>query len=394
MTANRGKNDKTQGLKVAIAAIAALAVVLYLFTRSQSSRPPAPAEMESQAANAETSSGGPSAPALDGNNAASAKKSITPDIPRVRKTIQELIRSDDLCALNRKFIRTDGSDENPSALKIEVENEYFKTSRFKDQFKDYRDAMSEKFNNDGRIFGYYPRFLAALRKAGWVEATPAIEVDKPNYIAAARELIQLAYEDKGNAAPAAFALALSQLIPESEKNDFTESERDETIALLTNSTHFDSYLLGFARAITQIEDTRAVSLTIRIGFLTTCAIPNWTKFKSAFVQATQDKIELRLKVTDLMIANAKEAKSPSYALGYSIMDSAFAKAIAGGARQYPTFREIDDAFPGHIKKSVDDIWRLLGDGDLGNTCGEPQVEKVRQYLTELKKTESGLGIAL
>lgn len=307
------------------------------------------------------------------------------------KPIVELLRTDDLCGLDRKFSRVDGEDEaTRKKRQNQIEEEYFGASSFKDGFKDYRDSMGGMLTSSGREFSRYPRFLAALRRADWVDPSPQV-APYLNFVTATRELIRLAYEDRGNAAPAAFALAVSQLIP--DKTELTNGERDEILALLESATRFDSYLVGFARDISNIEDNRAVSLTIRVAFLANVAIPNWNKFKTEFIKATEDKVDIRLKVTDLMIAGAKEAKSPSYALGYSIMDSAFAKAIAGGARRYPTFTEIDAAFPGHLKKSVNDIFALLFEGD-GKTCNESHVQKIRDYMSELKKTDSALGIAL
>ncbi len=316
-----------------------------------------------------------------------------PESAQISKSIQELLRSDDLCGLDRTFSRVDGEDEaTRKQRQNQIEDEYFQGTSFKNGFTDYREAMRGMFANNGKEFGRYVRFLAALRRADWVEPSPEVS-PYLNFVTATRELIQLAYEDRGNAAPAAFALAISQSIPEKEKNDFTNSERQEAIALLESATRFDSYLVEFARDVSNIEDARAVSLTIRVGFLASVAIPNWTKFKTDFNKATEENIDLRLKVTDLMIAGAKEAKSPSYALGYSVMDAAFAKAIAGGARRYPTFTEIDAAFPGHLKKSVNDIFNILFEGD-GKTCNEAHVQKIRDYMIELKKTESALGVAL
>jgi hypothetical protein len=85
------------------------------------------------------------------------------------------------------------------------------------------------------------------------------------------------------------------------------------------------------------------------------------KFKNGFKNATDDKIELRLKITDLMLNAGKQSKKPSFRLGYSVMDNAFGRAIAGSARSNPTFREIDDAFPKHAKQFSDDFSKSLID---------------------------------
>ena len=70
---------------------------------------------------------------------------------------------------------------------------------------------------------------------------------------------------------------------------------------------------------------------MRISHHATLAIPNWTAFKTEFIRATENDVELRNFVTDLMIKPAKEAKQPSTELGYNVMHAAMARAIAGAS---------------------------------------------------------------
>ncbi len=292
-----------------------------------------------------------------------------------RPSLIEIFRTDDICALER-FVSQKQTDKNHRTFQAEAQDTYFSKSAFKYQFDDYSIAVSGMPGAATK----HGRFLSALRMANWIEDGAKFEglIDVPRAI---RDLKELAFQDAGNAAPAAFAYALSK-------------GADPSLATLIRSAdRFDSYQLGYLQEMADLDDPRAVSLLVRVSHHANLAIPNWAAFRTEFTAATENENELRYIVTDLMIQNSKNAKKPSYELGYNVLEAATARNIAGAGRAYPNFKEIDAAFSDASRRSSKEFIDKLSEVATSG-CDPKSVTAIKDYVRDLNASRRGLGLAL
>jgi hypothetical protein len=299
-------------------------------------------------------------------------KDTTPEKPL--PSLSEIIRSDNICALE-KFISRKRENKKLRTYQSEAEDAYFSNSPFKSRYMEYAIAISGMPGANTK----QGQFLSALRMADWIEDGAKFEglVDRRR---ALRDLKALAFEDGGNAAPAAFAYALGK------------GTDPQLAQLIREADHFDTYQLDYLRALADFEDPSMVSFFIRVSHHATLAIPNWSKFKTEFILATENDLDLRLHVTDLMMKNAKESKNSSYELGYNVLETAYARSMAGGSRAYPKFTEIDAAFPLPNRADISN-WEKLMSEVLASNCDLKKVETLRHFVREFRSKNPRSNLA-
>lgn len=310
------------------------------------------------------------------------------------RILDEIIAQDDLCGYEAYIQNKIGKGEDQSRVRDEIQKIYFSTTPLKNDFEHLERAL------EGKPVGgsHYVRFMSALGQAGWLESSPSKRGDKSQELSkmsiAIHQLLGLAKEDAGNAAPAAFALALIHSHPNETELRY-KIEDEAARELLESATRFDSYQIDHARAVADFEDPSAVSYFIRVDYISTMSVPKWSSFKSGLTRATEQQSDLRLRVADLMIANSKNARQPSYAFGYSILENVIAQKLASHQRSYPDSKEIDAAFtPQNLElrdsvlKNVEHIFQDDG------TCDPKRIQKVREDLRILRRGYGGLGFAL
>ncbi|CAN5698276.1 hypothetical protein BH10BDE1_BH10BDE1_01950 [soil metagenome] len=300
-----------------------------------------------------------------------------PASPESDASLGEIFENDDVCALE-KYIRRKREEKNTRSFQSEAESVYFASSPFSENYNEYLVGLS----GQPGATTFHGRFLSALRLANWIDDGSKFDgfTDVPRAI---DELNKLAHDDMGNAAPAAFAIAISKSIGK-PVNDLT--------AMIRSSDRFNTYQLDYLRSMADFDDPRVTSMLMRVSHHATLAIPNWGLFKSEFVRATESDPELRGFVTDLMMKQAKETKQPSTELGYNVLQAAMARSIAGASRAYPTFKEIDAAFPQTHQGESEKFIRLLSDVAINN-CDPKRIESLREFVRELRANNKHSGFA-
>lgn len=296
--------------------------------------------------------------------------------------LSEVLIKDDACRL---MALIEGDKQAPVEL-------YLLSTPFRALYEDYREVLLGYEIPSTNLSRFYLGLAHAdlLKKGGWKNPF------KKSYGRAARILLDLARTDAGNAAPAAFALIVLEaaLIENDSQLGISESEKAEAIELLLQATKFDSYTLGYVRNLAAIDDQRATSLLLRAQHLTNLAIPDWMEFKTQWGQSQALTSAEKLKIVDLIAANAQNAKKPSNHLGYSYMESAIARSLAGSARAYQTPEQIDNAFPDSKTTKLETFTEA---NTFRKPCGDPKTDPMtvalRTYVKELHRLDAGLGVS-
>lgn len=306
--------------------------------------------------------------------------------------LREIFEKDDYCGLER--LQTQYSESHPLKkdrryFSYEILMALFDSTAFSSHYLSYEVARLGGDDPTGYRFG---RFTAALANARWLQPeTDETSTAKPRE--AYRLMMLLVHDDPENAAPAAFALAMADTFNGKDGFEFRETERDELLSSLENATRFDTYMMSYLREMASLDDPRATAYLLRVGHLATLALPDWSLFQAGFKNATSDDPRLRLKVTDLMMAEAKNARRPSTALSYNVLETAVARALAGKSRAYPTFQDIDRGFLTDDKVEATLFEKALRHSS-SDPCTPQYVENVRAYVQHLKDHEMALGVSM
>jgi hypothetical protein len=300
-----------------------------------------------------------------------------------RIELSEVLIKDDACRLMPLI----DIKNNDSTVEL-----YLLATPFRALYEDYNEVL----------LGYempstsLSRFYLGLAYANLLTKSEWKNPYKKSYGRAARILLDLARTDAGNAAPAAFALIVLEaaLIENDPHLGISESEKAESIELLRQATKFDSYTLGYVRNLAVIDDQRVTSFLLRTQHLANLAVPDWVEFKTRWDQSQALTTAEKLQIVDLIAANAQNAKKPSNHLGYSYIESAVARSLAGNARAYQTSEEIDNAFPDSKTTKVESFTKLY---DFKKPCGDPKTDPMtvtlREYVKELHRLDAGLGVS-
>ena len=163
--------------------------------------------------------------------------------------------------------------------------------------------------------------------------------------------------------------------------------------LIEDARRFDTYTLVYLREMAALEDDRAVSLLLRIQHLATLSVPDWTKFRAGLESAAAGDAPVRLKVTDLMMSEAKQAKRPSWTLSYNVLETAVARAIASQSRAYPSFKDIDLEFAPSGTVDSERFYSIVEKAQ-NEGCTAKYGAELREYLVYLKKNDFALGVAM
>ncbi len=297
--------------------------------------------------------------------------------------LSEIMLNDDACRL-LEFFKTD----KQSAI-----NSYFLLTPFRTRYDEYSELLGG-FESSNTPFG---AFYLGLALAHLLENRAWKNPFKRSYGRAARVFLQLAREDRENAAPAAFALVTIEaaLLENDLSLGISEAEKEEAIELLRSATKFDTYILGYLSEMAGFDDQRSVSLLLRTAHLSELAIPNWNEFRVRWSQSQSLGQDEKLRIVDLIAANGQQAKKPSHHLGYSYLEHRLAQTLAGGARAYQTPEQIDAAFPGSMKTSFE---KMMGKATFAAPCNEPKSDPanaaLREYAKELRRLDAGVGVGL
>lgn len=302
----------------------------------------------------------------------------------------ELIVSDDACRMLSLL-----KPNSNSTMKQMVITTYLLSTPFRARFEEYSEILLG-YDATRTSFG---TFYLGLAHAHWLENEGWTNPYQRSYGRAARLLLQLARTDIGNAAPAAFALIAIEaaLIENDASLGISEGEKEEAIELILSATKFDSYTLSYLRELAAFEDPSAVSLLLRLQHLSNLAIPNWNEFRLRWGRSQSLKNEDKLKVVDLIAANALQAKKPSTQLGYSYLEQRFAQSLAGSARAYQTPEQIDSSFPIAHKSNLEKFINETDSQAPSSACQDPRTDpttaKLRTYVKELRSLDAGLGVS-
>jgi hypothetical protein len=269
--------------------------------------------------------------------------------------------------------------------------DYFSSTPFGRDYAEYEDVISG-FESASSKFG---SFYLGLALAHWLDQGERTSPYKRSYARAGRLLLSLAREDRGNAAPAAWALlALEEAIKENDPTmGISISELEEAKDYLTLATRFDSYSLDHLRKMAAIDDSRVVSFLVRVEYHRQLAVPKWLEFLNRLKTSSNVSLETRVRLAELIANNAKNASQPSTAYGYSPFELKFAEKLAENARSIPTAEDIDKSFPVHqLASSVEIVKRQDG------PCAPPAKDPYRQSLLKhrqlLKEAGVELGLSL
>lgn len=302
-------------------------------------------------------------------------------------SLSEILVRDDACRL-LELLKPSG----PASARSAALSNYLLATPFRGRFEEYSELLSG-FEATRTSLG---TFYLGLAHAHWLENQGWKNPYQKSYGRAARILLQLARMDHGNAAPAAFALLAIEaaLIENDESIGISLGEKAEAIELVSAATKFDSYMMGYLAELAAIDDPSAVSLILRTQHLSELAVPNWNEFRLRWSQSQTLKQEDKLKIADLIAANALQAKKPSSHLGYSYLEHRFAQSLAGGARAYQTPEQIDNAFPSSLKSNFE---TFMKGAKFSNPCGDPNsdpaVLALRAYAKEIKRLDAGFGLS-
>lgn len=395
MSAQKDRRSK-QRLILAIAVIMVASGLIGAFsTHLAENKPPQPTENAVAAepseqltdSNAVTRGLAP----RDGSSQTSGHASSPPQSKsETTPSASEILVSDDACRL----LEILKPNSNATIRKMVMTN-YLMSTPFHRRFEEYSEVLLG-FDATRTSFG---AFYLGLAHAHWLESQGWTNPYQRSYGRAARIFLQLARTDIGNAAPAAFALIAIEaaLIENDQSLGISEGEKDEAIELLLSATKFDSYTLDYLRELASFDDPTAVSLLLRLQHLSELAIPNWNEFRSRWSRSRSIKSEDKLKIADLIAANAKQAKKPSAHLGYSYLEHRFAQSLAGGARAYETPEKIDASFPFAQKSNFELFAKETSSHGSASTCQEPRVDptnvRLRAYVKELRNLDAALGVS-
>lgn len=303
------------------------------------------------------------------------------------KSLSEILVQDDACRLLELL-----KPGAPASTKSTALTNYLSSTPFRGRFEEYSELLTG-FEATRTSLG---TFYLGLAHAHWLENQGWKNPYQRSYGRAARILLQLARMDHGNAAPAAFALIAIEaaLVENDESIGISIGEREEAVELVLAANKFDSYTMGYLSELAAIDDHTAVSLILRTQHLSELALPNWNEFRLRWAQSQTLKQEDKLKVADLIAANALQAKKPSSHLGYSYLEHRFAQSLAGGARAYQTPEQIDNAFPSSLKFNFE---TFLKGAKFSNPCGDPNLDPavlaLRAYAKEIKRLDAGFGLS-
>ncbi len=285
------------------------------------------------------------------------------------KSLAQIFADDDLCALDQYELAYPPSGEWTKPGRSRSISLYFEDSPFHSRYEEFQKAIEDGASGNSRL----SKFFSALRLADWVSTTKSqsLKPDKKKAVQAFRELAE---EDPDNALAPAFAFALSE----------DPSVRREMRTRIFKASRFDSYQMDFLRELAKLEDITATGYLVRIAYVSSMAIPQWIEFSKSFKAATENDIDTRLRIADLMIQNAKEAKYPSHKLGYATVESATARGLAGTARALPNFVEIDREFESRAQNRTT-TWEEIG-YEMGH-CTQERADKVRAFLKRVKSEQ-------
>lgn len=285
------------------------------------------------------------------------------------KSLAQIFADDDLCSLDQYELAYPPSGEWTKPGRSRSISLYFEDSPFHSRYEEFQKSIETGASGTSRL----SKFFAALRLANWVATTQPMDLkpDKKKAVAAFREL---ADEDPDNALAPAFAFALSE----------NPSVRREMRGRIFKASRFDSYQMGFLRELASLDDITATGYLVRVAYVSSLAIPQWIEFSKSFKAATENDIDTRLRIADLMIQNAKEAKYPSHKLGYSTVESATARSLAGSARALPNFVELDREFESRTQNRAT-TWEEIG-YEMGH-CTKEHADKVRAFLKRVKSEQ-------
>lgn len=327
------------------------------------------------------------APVLTQNTPGSTPGNLPAAVDLSALPLSEILARDDACRLLELLKPGASASTKSTAL-----SNYLLTTPFRGRFEEYSELLSG-FESTRTSLG---TFYLGLAHAHWLENQGWKNPYPKSYGRAARILLQLARMDHGNAAPAAFALVAIEaaLIENDESIGISLGEKEEAVELVLAATKFDSYTMGYLADLAAVDDASAVSLILRTQHLSELALPNWNEFRLRWSQSQTLKQEDKLKVADLIAANALQAKKPSSHLGYSYLEHRFAQSLAGGARAYQTPEQIDNAFPASLKFNFE---TFMKGAKFSNPCGDPNsdpaVLALRAYAKEIKRLDAGLGLS-
>ena len=267
--------------------------------------------------------------------------------------------------------------------------DYFATTSFNRDYAEYDDVVSGYESAVSR-FG---EFYLGLAYAHWLSDGEKQSPYKRSYARAGRMLLALARGDQGNAAPAAWALlALEEALKENDPTmGISISELEEAQDYIKFATRFDSYTLEHLRKMAALNDPRAVAFLVRIDYHRTLAIPNWTEFLTRLKSSPHVSLENRIRLSELIANNAKNATRPSTAYGYSPLELKIAEKLAENARPIPTAEDIDKTFPTHRLSSSKEIVESPN-----GPCPPPDSDIYRKSLLDHMKSlkEAGVDMGL
>lgn len=260
-----------------------------------------------------------------------------------RRSLEEIIAADDVCAFIRRL-------EEQKRLARELENQG--TGGAVKSMSETEDA-ARLFAASGPLLplfqdylggikaAYQPKSIGAqvlrsLAHAGLVVGeSVTVKSDLNIALAGIRVLL---IDDPKNAALMIFEFAI---LADPSTAASTAAEREQLIEELETASTFSTHQLELSRSFAEADDPRAIAQYMKGEFLKTVAAPNWPEIISRVRSGLRDNSGLSRKLAELMAAEAKAARQPSYSFGYSALELKAARMLAGPQSGLPSGDEID-----------------------------------------------------
>jgi hypothetical protein len=304
--------------------------------------------------------------------AASIQQKISP-APEKIKSIQEIIESDDICAL-QKWEAQRHKEKNAGP---DTSDSYFEQSEFKDNYHDYINLLKgdEPKNN-------YPRLLYHLSQAGLVTMSDKEIKNIPLNIEKAREGLQtMSQADPKNSALTIFLIAISK--------GQSRPERDELNQRLQTQDQFDTYLLPYVQDLANADSPSAIGFLIKLDHLADLRIPDWTKVKDQLKAQLINNPDILEKIGWLMANTGLKSKHPTWELGFSALEYSIGKVLLKPSQVLPKFTELNEKIGG---RRLAEEPHLLDDID--NNCNEKAAQALRDYVSLLRRENRALNAGI